>query len=136
MRITSLEGKLTVTLAIAALAGAAMGAMASVHWGFGLGLMIAAIAVVPLALMLGHTASQPVARLLRALEGAIASYRDGDFSVSLNFKRRDELGDLARLHNSLGQALREQRQHLTQRELLLETVVQNTPVALMLVDAH
>jgi two-component system nitrogen regulation sensor histidine kinase NtrY len=32
--------------------------------------------------------------------------------------------------------LREQRQHLAQRELLLDTVVQNTPVALVLVDAR
>jgi nitrogen-specific signal transduction histidine kinase len=32
--------------------------------------------------------------------------------------------------------LREQRQHLVQRELLLDTVVQKTPVALVLTDAH
>jgi signal transduction histidine kinase len=39
------------------------------------------------------------------------------------------------MHNALGQTLREQRQHLVQRELLLDTVVQNTPVALVLTDA-
>src|SRR5690606_39773815 len=49
--------------------------------------------------------------------------------------RRDELGELIRMHNALGQTLREQRQHLVQRELLLDTVVQNTPVALVLTDA-
>src|SRR6185295_6892043 len=45
-----------------------------------------------------------------------------------------ELGALVQQHNTLGHALRDQRQHLVQRELLLDTVVQNTPVALVLVD--
>lgn len=35
-----------------------------------------------------------------------------------------------------GAALREQRSHLVQRELLLDTVTQNSPVALILVDSH
>jgi two-component system, NtrC family, nitrogen regulation sensor histidine kinase NtrY len=39
-------------------------------------------------------------------------------------------------HNELSAALREQRAHLVQRELLLDTVMQNSPVALVLVDAH
>jgi nitrogen fixation/metabolism regulation signal transduction histidine kinase len=38
-------------------------------------------------------------------------------------------------HNALGAVLREQRLDLVQRELLLDTMVQNTPVAMMLVDA-
>lgn len=76
----------------------------------------------------------PLARLLRALEGGVLSYRDGDFSLSLTPAGHGELGNLVRLHNELGQALREQRQHLVQRELLLDTVVQNTPVALVLTD--
>ncbi len=77
----------------------------------------------------------PLARLLRALEGNVMSYRDGDFSQSLAPGGHGELGDLVRLHNELGQALRQQREHLVQRELLLDTVVQNTPVALVLTDA-
>jgi nitrogen fixation/metabolism regulation signal transduction histidine kinase len=39
-------------------------------------------------------------------------------------------------HNELSAALRTQRAHLVQRELLLDTVMQNSPVALVLVDAH
>ncbi len=77
----------------------------------------------------------PLMRLLRALEGGVLSYRDGDFSLSLTPTGHGELGELVRLHNALGEALREQRQHLVQRELLLDTVVQNTPVALLLTDA-
>ncbi|MEO7051645.1 MAG: ATP-binding protein [Rhodanobacter sp.] len=87
------------------------------------------------AIWLAGRAMAPVSRLLRALEGAVASYRDGDFSFSIAASRRDELGKLIRMHNDLGHTLREQRQHLAQRELLLDTVVQNTPVALVLTDA-
>ena len=47
---------------------------------------------------------------------------------------RDELGDLVASHNALGDVLREQRIGLVQRELLLDTMVQNTPVAMVLVD--
>jgi two-component system, NtrC family, nitrogen regulation sensor histidine kinase NtrY len=77
----------------------------------------------------------PLARLVRALEGAALSYRDGDFSVAIPAGRDDELADLVRAHHGLGDAFRQQRQYLAQRELLLDTVVQNTPVALVLVDA-
>ncbi len=87
------------------------------------------------AVWLAARVMAPVSRLLRALEGAVASYRDGDYSFSIAIDRRDELGELIRMHNALGQTLREQRQHLVQRELLLDTVVQNTPVALVLTDA-
>jgi nitrogen fixation/metabolism regulation signal transduction histidine kinase len=100
------------------------------------GLLAAAAVVVTLCLawMLAGRLLRPLTRLLRALEVAVLSYRDGDFSVSLGAPRRDELGELMRLHAELGHALREQRQHLAQRELLLDTVVQNTPVALVLTD--
>jgi len=105
------------------------------HFGFYGGILISIAFLLPLSLWLGHRVMSPVTKLLRALEGAVASYRDGDFSFSIAATRRDELGELIRMHNALGQTLREQRQNLAQRELLLDTVVQNTPVALVLTDA-
>ena len=98
-------------------------------------LLLCLLALMPLVLWLAGVVMAPIRRLLRALEGAVASYRDGDFSFSIATERRDELGELIRMHNALGQTLREQRQHLAQRELLLDTVVQNTPVALVLSNA-
>jgi nitrogen fixation/metabolism regulation signal transduction histidine kinase len=70
------------------------------------------------------------------LKGTVASYREGDFSLSLVADRNDELGELMTAHNELSAALRLQRAHLVQRELLLDTVMQNSPMALVLVDAH
>ena len=96
---------------------------------------LTAAVVLPFCAWSARAVLAPLARLLRALEGGVLSYRDGDFSLSLTSTGHGELGDLVRLHNELGQALRDQRQHLVQRELLLDTVVQNTPVALVLTDA-
>ncbi|MFC4764185.1 sensor histidine kinase [Dyella koreensis] len=108
---------------------------APAHMGVWSGLLVSAVLALPLSIWLAGRVMHPLSRLLRALEGAVASYRDGDFSFSIAATRGDELGELIRMHNALGQTLREQRQHLAQRELLLDTVVQNTPVALVLTDA-
>ncbi|WNL45374.1 ATP-binding protein [Dyella sp. BiH032] len=104
------------------------------HMGVWGGLAFSAAIAIPLSIWLAGIVMDPLSRLLRALEGAVASYRDGDFSFSIAATRNDELGELIRMHNALGQTLREQRQNLAQRELLLDTVVQNTPVALVLTD--
>ena len=75
-----------------------------------------------------------IAGTRRALIGLIASYRDGDYSVGLVIPDND-LAEIVTAHNELGDTLRDQRIALVQRELLLDTVVQNTPIALVLVDA-
>ncbi|WP_426191710.1 sensor histidine kinase [Massilia sp. DWR3-1-1] len=89
--------------------------------------------VVPLAVITIGAQLQAMLSLFRALEGTVSSYRDGDFSFSLRWPHNDELADLVAAHNALGQVLREQRLDLAQRELLLDTMVQNTPVAMLLV---
>jgi two-component system, NtrC family, nitrogen regulation sensor histidine kinase NtrY len=76
----------------------------------------------------------PVTAMFRALAGTATSYRDGDFAFSLAWEPNDELGDLVAAHNELGDTLRGQRSALVQRELLLDTMVQNTPVAMLLCD--
>ena len=76
----------------------------------------------------------PMRALFRALAGTVASYRDGDFSFGITWDKASDLVELVDAHNALGTALREQRLALVQRELLLDTMVQNTPVAMVLVD--
>lgn len=102
-------------------------------------LLLTAALLLPLAWWGASALLAPLARLLRALEGAVLSYRDGEFGSSIAAAppgASAEMAMLIRLHNELGHALREQRQHLAQRELLLDTVVQNTPVALLLTDSQ
>ncbi|UOD32589.1 ATP-binding protein [Massilia violaceinigra] len=90
--------------------------------------------VAPLAVITLRAQIRPILSLFRALEGTVTSYKDGDFSFSLHWPQNDELADLVAAHNALGNVLREQRLALVQRELLLDTMVQNTPVAMLLVD--
>jgi len=78
----------------------------------------------------------PLLAMFRALGGTVTSYRDGDYSFGLHWDRNDEVAELVQAHNALGAVLREQRLGLVQRELLLDTMVQNTPVAMLLVQAE
>jgi two-component system, NtrC family, nitrogen regulation sensor histidine kinase NtrY len=89
--------------------------------------------VVPMAVITIRAQIQPILSMFRALEGTVASYKDGDFSFGLHWDQNDEMADLVASHNALGAVLREQRLALVQRELLLDTMVQNTPVAMLLV---
>ena len=96
--------------------------------------LLAVVAGCVLTVVVVHWWAGPVLALFRSLSGAVASFRDNDFSTSVHYPHDDELGDLVAEHNALGKVLREERQNLFQRELLLDTVVQNTPVALVLTE--
>jgi nitrogen fixation/metabolism regulation signal transduction histidine kinase len=133
MGLNTLRLRLTLALLLALAAGAAVLRLWQAEPLWGALALAAALLAVLAAAALGMA---PLRRVLRSLEGAALSYRDGDFSTSIATGRNDELGALVRQHNALGHALRDQRQALVQRELLLDTVVQNTPVALVLADAH
>jgi signal transduction histidine kinase len=90
--------------------------------------------VVPATIVVVRHPLSRMAAMFRALAGTVTSYRDGDFAFSLVWKRHDELGELVAAHNALGTTLRAQREALVQRELLLDTMVQHTPVAMLLCD--
>lgn len=77
-------------------------------------------------------ATAPIRSLLRALAGITSSYRDGEYNFGVHWRGNDELAQLVHAHAELGDVLRQQRQSLVQRELLLDTMVQNTPVAMLL----
>lgn len=100
---------------------------------WGAALLSALVAGALLATLLWRTLS-PMRALFRALAGTVASYRDGDFSFGITWDKYSDLVELVGAHNALGDALREQRVSLVQRELLLDTMVQNTPVAMVLLE--
>lgn len=78
----------------------------------------------------------PATRVLGALRDGVQGYRDHDFSLNLAADRGDELGELVELYNSVGDVLRDERSALIQREMLLETVFEATPTAIVLTDAR
>ena len=96
-------------------------------------LLYTCLVMLPLTALFIHFQIEPFLSLLRALNGTVSSYKDGDYSFGLYWPRNDELSELVAAHNDLGAVLREQRLNLAQRELLLDNMVQHTPVAMLLV---
>ncbi|MGN7831514.1 sensor histidine kinase [Pseudoxanthomonas sp. 22568] len=97
-----------------------------------LAFLLSALIVLPLVMLAVRRALAPMNSLFRALSGSVNSYRDGEYNFGIHWDSPDELGALVASHSELGDVLREQRQSLVQRELLLDTMVQNTPVAMLL----
>jgi nitrogen fixation/metabolism regulation signal transduction histidine kinase len=135
MPLSSLHGKLAALLSLAALAGAGV-ALGLDAWldNPTLAWLLTALILLPSAAWLAVLAVSRLTILVRAIRGAVERFREGDFSTSIHLDREDELGELVRVFNALGAVLRDERQQLFQRELLLDTLVQNTPTALLLED--
>jgi two-component system nitrogen regulation sensor histidine kinase NtrY len=77
----------------------------------------------------------PAAATLHALRDGVQGFRERDFSLQLAAVRFDELGELVELYNSVGEVLRDERTRLVQREMLLETVFEASPLAIVLTGA-
>lgn len=131
----SLAGKLALALALWTGVWMALSAWLSQQYPDAGVVPLALLATVALlgTLVFSRRLLRPVLSLFRALSGTVSSYRDNDFSFGIVWRGNDELGELVAAHNALGAALREQRLGLVQRELLLDTMVQNTPVAMLLI---
>ncbi len=73
-------------------------------------------------------------RVVRAVRDGVLSLRDHDFSMSITPVPNGELRELVSAYNSLGDLLRRERLDLYQRELLLDTVIQTTPLVMVLTN--
>jgi signal transduction histidine kinase len=91
------------------------------------------LVAVPLTAWAVSRLLSPLDRVLRGVADGIRSFRDHDFSVRLAYRRADELGELVRLYNDVGRLLQEERHLLRQRELLLQTALDRSPAAILLV---
>src|SRR5262249_46311598 len=133
-RRISLSGKLLfLVIAHVLLAAAAAGVATAIIPAPGVVFGAAALAGILAALVSVRWFSRSAMRSIDALEDGVRSLRDADFSLRLAVTRRDELGDLLDLYNQMADALRGERQEIRQRELLLDTVLQGAPLAIVLV---
>jgi two-component system nitrogen regulation sensor histidine kinase NtrY len=89
-----------------------------------------------LGLALTRLATNRMAYMLRALETGLLNFKDNDFSISLPLEKNDELTRLARLYNQVGEVLRKERQSIYQRELMLDKVMQSSPLCMVLTDEN
>jgi two-component system, NtrC family, nitrogen regulation sensor histidine kinase NtrY len=94
----------------------------------------AALVLTPVAAWAGTAMTRRWSRVARALTDGISSLKDRDFSLSVINRTGDELGEAVDAYNGIGDRLRVERQSLYQRELMLDTVIQTTPLALVLTN--
>ncbi len=96
-------------------------------------LLVAGLGI-PLGTWLLNRFLRPVTEVLQALTDGLASLKDNDFSIRLAVHRDDELGELVARYNEAVGLLRRERSAIRQRELLLETALYRSPVALVLTN--
>ena len=132
---SSLAGRLTAAVVlILVLEATIVAGMVRITDDIWLGFLLALLIGVPLGAWLASRVLRPLDRTLDGLHFGIASFNDHDFSVRLASDRGDELGDLARLYNEVGESLRSERLTVKSKELLLESALDNSPVAIVLVN--
>lgn len=98
------------------------------------GAAVTAMLVLPLALWGAASFWRPVKETVQAVTDGVRSFKDGDFGLRLARTRQDELGELVSLTNDIGNVLRLERSEIYQRELLLDSVLQGAPMAIVLLN--
>jgi len=78
----------------------------------------------------------PLKKSLTAIENGISAFNDSDFSLTIHNQHYLEIEQLVCIYNELATTLRNERMDIFQRELLLDTVIQSTPVALVLTNKN
>jgi nitrogen fixation/metabolism regulation signal transduction histidine kinase len=135
--ISTRRGQLNLVLA--ALGALTVACCLAIDRALALRLLAASLAVVAFAgisLVLRRVLDRDE-RIVEAIADGLASLRDRDYSVSVSPPDDSRaLKRLAEAYNGLGERLRLQRQDIYQRELLLDTVIQATPLALVLTNAN
>ena len=131
----SLSGRfaLLAGLGVVAAAAAAAGA-AWLEWPSASVFLAAVLVGIPVAAWSLARAFRPVRETLRAVTDGVRSFQENDFGLRIAAARDDELGELVALYNRLGDALRRERNEIYQRELLLDTLLQGAPMAILLVN--
>jgi len=133
---TSLAGRALVGLGLTALLVASVTAAAGYFFRSPVIAALAGLlAAAPFVMWIATLVTRPWSRVVRAVSDGIVSMRDHDFSVSIRKISNDEIGDLVVAYNALGDLLRRERLDLHQRELLLDTVIQTTPLVMVLTNS-
>ena len=78
----------------------------------------------------------PLTQTMQALDNGVNAFKDNDFSITIKKQPFRELSSLVNIYNELAAVLREERMDIFQRELLLDTVIQSTPVSLVLTNSR
>ncbi len=137
----SLRNKLTLGTVVAALGAMVIFILLLSHFAptlvseIGLGLILTSLLVgLMFAWLLSRWMTRSLASSLSALEVGLLNFKDNDFSVHIPVQGDSQLRALATLFNESAAVLRQQRQYIYQRELLLDKVIQSSPNVMLLLD--
>lgn len=130
---------LTARVALAAAAGAALAAGAA---ALARGLRAPEWAALSGGVLLGSLAGGALARLATRPERAAAealrdgaqSFAENDFGFRVAVERAGALGDVAGIYNRMAEALGRERSEVYQRELMLDSLLQGAPMAVLLLN--
>jgi nitrogen fixation/metabolism regulation signal transduction histidine kinase len=136
-RAFSIAGRLAGLMAVVLLlfAGLVVAGWQLTPLAGGLVVLLAFALTLPLVVWGASVLLDPLSRTLGGLSDGIRSFEDRDFSVRIPTERDDELGELVRLYNRVGETLQEERSQVRQRELLLQAALEQSPIAIVLVNA-
>ena len=130
----TIRTRLTLVVVFATVAGAVVGWMLRQHTlmsgAFVGGVAAAAVVTFLLSRML---VTDPATSILQAVSDGLLSFSEREYGMRLAAPQADEpLGDLVRRFNKLGEVLRTEHNDRYQREILLETVLETTAMAVVL----
>jgi two-component system, NtrC family, nitrogen regulation sensor histidine kinase NtrY len=86
----------------------------------------------PFAAAFGWVMTLPIRRILFAVSEGLLGFRERDFGLRLVAERDDEAGEVVRRFNALGEMLRREHNDAYQKQILLETVIDAAPMAIVL----
>ena len=87
-----------------------------------------------LVMLLTKIINANIVKGIQSLETGLLNFKDGEFSTLLAYNHQDELGYLCELYNQTSKQLRQEKQWIYQRELMLDKVLQNSPQAILLIN--
>jgi nitrogen fixation/metabolism regulation signal transduction histidine kinase len=131
----SLEGKLSAIVALSVTTGLGILVLFSLFINE---LLTALIVALPIALVVAicllRKLVQNQKNKIEAIRNGMLNLIDNDFSVSIANVGKDELNEIIDTFNQLSEKLRNERQHVYQRELLLDMVIQYSNMGVVLID--
>ncbi len=125
-----------VLIAVAISLVASMGALWSQTWGLSWwgSFALAGILSISVGVVLMQWLMWRPRRALMALEDAVRSFNDRDYSMRLAADVDDEIGQLQDIYNRVADTLHSERSALFQQEVMLDLVLQASPMAVVLTN--
>jgi len=130
-----LSTRITAVIALTAIAALAAAYLALRILPNAAAWALAALLAAPVVLWSAHAIIARIAELQADLGNALRATRDGDYGLRLVVRGDREIAELKRLYNELADAVRADRHDIHNKEILLDTVLQRTPMAMVLLNA-